>query len=1012
MPPKRKFEEIQNVEGENKDNLMANDSKESRLLDLNTKLSVSESLQWQPYQAIRELLLNASDEDSESCRCELSSPTAFSIYNGKKGITESHFIYDSNPEKITDSSKSGKFGYGLKDAIVILAARGIIYKAISNHGTFEAVIDQTIATNSKIKIRYSPSLKLSYPGTVQTLEIASPSVIHCSIKLITATQFAEQVEMAKFRSIFFNEEINKYKKKQIYRRKELFGTIYFLKNLEDYKNSKLSSMIFVHNFGYDYSELETENRFLFIYNLNTNKDSLKGRDRETVPPGSLKRIEALIADCEEAQNVLLEIQNSRKDTDAIYELKLSAVNKVLNEVRDLKARDKRQIEANIKSLTSTKEREEIDIQERCADVEHLNQKMTEHPEESNLYKQCEQRRVEQTKEIQTRRESIMHVEEKLQQELTKKAQLAVQGVNVYVPPNFHADAYDSTVYECSKINKVTDKHFTILPSIPESKEMALLSLDQDKHLAKFKLLCKILFLLGLKDNVTITNGSRDETVCFIYASNGNIELRVNFDAFNTVEELKLSLFMGLIRLPLRIFQNQDQPSRLALLSCILLDGVPDQFVYTSLLKNSNNLFLERQFCPMLVCDEWGTSLGGIPAYNMQLALGLTSMCSEVYVLLIGKYDPKKLGRCPENNKVIFVDASFKRNQYIPDLPCPEMLITHIVGHAHITGDHADKISKLPQFQHLKVWQFNHITPRIVDLLKNKSENDSYADKHLASLKKSDKLKLLHGSADYVWSVGNYMYSYWNSSGIEYKHNPVILPLNPFFYNSPTRKSSFGTPRKILFVGRVHEVFFLKGLDIALRSYMDLISSHPEKIRLIVRGISPEEAYEAEKAVLSADQVQLFRSFHSRDVEYRGFGTQCDVLQDLQECDVFIMPSRCEPFGLVATEAIACGVPTFVSKVSGVAELLRDSNCPNWESMTVETCSAAVNLPTHGEFTTVNVTNWSEKLKDFFSVPNPKFPFTNALLVRNHLHEYLESENAYESMRKVAYKELNISPSET
>jgi glycosyltransferase involved in cell wall biosynthesis len=41
-------------------------------------------------------------------------------------------------------------------------------------------------------------------------------------------------------------------------------------------------------------------------------------------------------------------------------------------------------------------------------------------------------------------------------------------------------------------------------------------------------------------------------------------------------------------------------------------------------------------------------------------------------------------------------------------------------------------------------------------------------------------------------------------------------------------------------------------------------------------------------------------------------------------DVYVMPSVSEPFGLTALEAIRCGVPTLVSKTSGVAEVLQKS----------------------------------------------------------------------------------------
>jgi N-acetyl-alpha-D-glucosaminyl L-malate synthase BshA len=98
-------------------------------------------------------------------------------------------------------------------------------------------------------------------------------------------------------------------------------------------------------------------------------------------------------------------------------------------------------------------------------------------------------------------------------------------------------------------------------------------------------------------------------------------------------------------------------------------------------------------------------------------------------------------------------------------------------------------------------------------------------------------------------------------------------------------------------------------------------------RLMLIGDGPEMAH-----VLSeADRLQV------RD-RIRFLGNQDDVAPLLACCDVFLLPSEEESFGLAALEAVACGVPAVTSDVGGLSEVIRNGvngfRAPlgDWESM--------------------------------------------------------------------------------
>ncbi len=74
--------------------------------------------------------------------------------------------------------------------------------------------------------------------------------------------------------------------------------------------------------------------------------------------------------------------------------------------------------------------------------------------------------------------------------------------------------------------------------------------------------------------------------------------------------------------------------------------------------------------------------------------------------------------------------------------------------------------------------------------------------------------------------------------------------------------------------------------------------------------------------LLPDMVQLSRQLGlGRAVRFTGFLDAEHVDRMYERADVFVMPSRSEPFGLVSLEAMAHGVPVVATRGSGVLEAL-------------------------------------------------------------------------------------------
>jgi glycosyltransferase involved in cell wall biosynthesis len=121
---------------------------------------------------------------------------------------------------------------------------------------------------------------------------------------------------------------------------------------------------------------------------------------------------------------------------------------------------------------------------------------------------------------------------------------------------------------------------------------------------------------------------------------------------------------------------------------------------------------------------------------------------------------------------------------------------------------------------------------------------------------------------------------------------------PVKLGRPTRNGML----ELLFVGRFDRQ---KGLDILLAAAAEFEG------RVTVRVIGANVVDEA-----------VARKIPS-NVTFLGWKSPLQIEAELRNCDVVVMPSRWESFGLVALEAMRAGRPVLASRIGGLSEVVRD-----------------------------------------------------------------------------------------
>jgi len=133
---------------------------------------------------------------------------------------------------------------------------------------------------------------------------------------------------------------------------------------------------------------------------------------------------------------------------------------------------------------------------------------------------------------------------------------------------------------------------------------------------------------------------------------------------------------------------------------------------------------------------------------------------------------------------------------------------------------------------------------------------------------------------------------------------------------------------ILFLGRLTGT---KGLDILVKAYA-MLRKDMKDAHLVIVGIDEKSYSEKIKKWVHECQMDW-----STDITFTGMLTGNDKLRAYKSCDIFVLPSYSENFGMTVAEAMACGVPVIISDKVGIYKEIESNKAgivvePNAQSL--------------------------------------------------------------------------------
>lgn len=161
----------------------------------------------------------------------------------------------------------------------------------------------------------------------------------------------------------------------------------------------------------------------------------------------------------------------------------------------------------------------------------------------------------------------------------------------------------------------------------------------------------------------------------------------------------------------------------------------------------------------------------------------------------------------------------------------------------------------------------------------------------------------------AWVPGDSQFNYLKKLGFRasvIKKGFYCCDLNKFnnFYvsNLYSKKSNF--PKRFLYVGRYYE---FKGIRELWNSFIQLQNQLPNDWELWCLGTGSLEPIKHPK------------------IKHFGFVQPYDLEPILQQCGVFILPSKFEPWGVVVQEYAASGFPMILSEAVGAKEIFLEES---------------------------------------------------------------------------------------
>ena len=327
---------------------------------------------------------------------------------------------------------------------------------------------------------------------------------------------------------------------------------------------------------------------------------------------------------------------------------------------------------------------------------------------------------------------------------------------------------------------------------------------------------------------------------------------------------------------------------------------------------------------LLVCDEWRSGRGGISTVNRELAIALATAGIDAAVMVprasgddikaasdanVALVTPARVPGLTDR-EALLLRPIFEDRLWVPDV---------IVGHGRLLGPYA----AAQQQQFFPEARRVHFVHTDAEQLESAKEVPGGPSRMSDSDIRRQLEQELARSAHLVVGVGPLLAASIRDDLLGLGPMTPVINLMPGLRDTFDVSTSHAPVRNhVLLVGRVED-FRSKGVDIAAEAMLRVVDKWPPNAShrpvLIIRGVPDEAATEvkAHLDLILEGRVQ----FHLRPFSQ----SEKNVIQDLAQARVLLMPSRHEGFGLAAYEAIASGVPVIISAESGLAEFIRDSS---------------------------------------------------------------------------------------
>ena len=315
---------------------------------------------------------------------------------------------------------------------------------------------------------------------------------------------------------------------------------------------------------------------------------------------------------------------------------------------------------------------------------------------------------------------------------------------------------------------------------------------------------------------------------------------------------------------------------------------------------------------VLLCSEWGSSKGGLPTFNRQLAIYLGKRSDLQVFCYLPEVSDRDKNAAKERN-VILVEAEdipgnrdplVKLLRWPSQRPSPDVIISHgqRFGPAAFFIKDRNPSCKWVHFVHVNYEEMG----------KYKVGNNEIRTNNQKDLDEMSCCK----SADVVVAVGPQLLDrYSRRLSIEQKKVQVFYPgLSKEFQNLPQKEFDSREFHVYIFCRCSSEDFELKGVDLLA----DAVGKLGKKYKVHVVGVPEDEEVKTfqhtlERTAITKKQLYVREYCNNRE----------ELKKMMYEADLIVMPSRAEAFGLIGLEALSAGVPLLVSAASGLGMTLKE-----------------------------------------------------------------------------------------